>query len=239
LSLLANLLAGALSISPAAQAQADTPDEAARHFIEVLRKDPRAAEVIVRTRRPTGTYALYQWQEIADNLAAGRSEWAAEFHSGTMHRVETPQVRVVADCATMAGFVYDVSKGQSRADPAVGLGACGINLGRIPTLVEYIRKEPSKFGNLDMVHIVDSTDDRYYGISDQGVIITTEYVSRAEPGRCLQGSTLQLADNLPEQDIFTEASLSRSVVPERFREAPTSRAAVGYSGRTCRNPSQK
>jgi hypothetical protein len=200
--------------------------------------DKRAAEVFLRTRRVSTTYAVYQWNEVADNLHTGRSEWAAEFHSGKMHRVETPSVRVVADCSTLAGFMYDVAKKQVIADPSAGAYACGINLGAIPRVLEFVRQVRSVYGPLDVIHVIDDRDDRFYGVSAAGVIITTDYTSLKDDGHCLQGTTIALSDKLPQGDLFSEASLNETAVPEKYRTEPQLDIAPGNNGKVCRDPSR-
>ncbi len=200
--------------------------------------DKHAAEVLLRTRQVSITYAVYQWNEVADNSEAGRSEWAAEFHSGNMHRVETPLVRVVADCSTFSGFMYDVAKKQTTADRNAGVYACGVNLGRRPRLLEYVKHVSSKYGLLDVIHVVDDQDDRFYGISTAGVIITTEYTSLKNDGHCLQGVTVELTDKLPQSDLFSEASLAETAVAEKYRSTPKIDPAPGQNGKVCRNPSR-
>lgn len=200
--------------------------------------DKRGADVLLRTRHVSVTYVVYQWNEVADTSTVGRSEWAAEFHAGTMHRVETPTVRVVADCSTLAGFMYDVAKRQITADPAAGAYACGVNLDRTPRVVEFIKQAPSNYGVLDVVHVVDDRDDRFYGVTAAGVIITTDYASIENDGHCLHGITVALTAKLPQDDLFSEASLSETAVPEQYRTAPHLDPEPGYNGKICRNPSR-
>ena len=71
-----------------------------------------------RTKRTRATYALYSWNWIKGDGFEGGPQWSAEFHRGTLHRVETPRFRVVADCAAGTGAMIDVDSGRiERSHP--------------------------------------------------------------------------------------------------------------------------
>ena len=62
--------------------------------------DAGAAEVIDLTRTTSTTYSVYTWNRLTLPGAAPFEEWAAEFHDGHFHRVETPRDRIVAAAVT-------------------------------------------------------------------------------------------------------------------------------------------
>ncbi len=57
---------------------------------EVAIDEPEAA-LIARTRDTRATYSLISWSRIQRPGDSVVEEWAAEFHAGTRHRVETPR----------------------------------------------------------------------------------------------------------------------------------------------------
>ena len=194
--------------------------------------------MLLRTRNASGTYALYHWNEVAYTATSGRSEWSAEFHSGTHHRVETPLVRIVADCSSLSGFVYDVEKQVTTAEKAVGVAACGINLGRLPLELTYVRDQTTAYGRVDVIRLLDESDERFYAVDETGTLIASEYWSRDQRRPCLQATTSALLRTLPDGDIFSEKSLARSVVPEEYKKMPSELASPQLSGKICQNPSR-
>ena len=55
--------------------------------------------IIARSKLTRATYAVYAWNKMQHPEQPAVEEWSAEFNSGSLHRVETPRDRVIADCA--------------------------------------------------------------------------------------------------------------------------------------------
>jgi hypothetical protein len=102
--------------------------------------------------------------------------------------------------------------------PAIANAACGIQSNSRVIEMEWLEQMDSRFGPVDRIRIVDPADDRLYAVNAQGVLVASEQFPRTASGRyCVQTRVIAVDNHLPEEDIFSAASLSRSVVPSRFR----------------------
>jgi hypothetical protein len=184
----------------------------------------RAAEVLARTRTTTKTYALYLWNRVTPPGTAPREEWSAEFHSGNLHRVETPKVRLVADCKAGTGFAFDLTTGETVEGEAVAKTGCGVDANTPLLSAEWKGKVATRFGPAERVRLVDSENIRRYDISPEGILLSSVY-TRNGPGEpvLIVSQAVALEAALPAEAIFDRASLSRSVVPDRFKRAPAAR----------------
>jgi hypothetical protein len=181
--------------------------------------DERALAVLERTKTTRATYALYGWNWIQDRDGSLREGWSAEFNSGTRHRVETPEVRVVADCDTQTGTALNVTTGERFSGRQVAQAACGISTARPIFEVTWLGAGPSRFGPVDRLHIADEADERFYVVDPDGILVGAEIYGVTEPW-CLRMEALAVERRLPEGDIFSEQSLDRSVVPRRYTFTP-------------------
>jgi hypothetical protein len=207
-----SVLALALSVSsPAAPAPAPAAGEA----------NAKVLEVLTRTKTTTKTYALYLWNRITPPGGAPIEEWSAEFHSGDLHRVETPHDRLVANCRTGAGFAYSMETGRSSEGAWIARTACGIDTNRPFLSAEWQGRVQTPSGEADRVTIVTAELVRRYDISPDGVILATRFADNA-PGEAVRLVNWAVAVEaaLPAPDIFDRASLARSVVPERYKQPP-------------------
>jgi hypothetical protein len=93
--------------------------------------DTEVAGIIALTRETQSTYAAYFWNKITREGEEPIGEWSAEFHSGHMHRVETPRERIIADCKTMTGTYLSVETGERIRGTKVANAACGINTNQL------------------------------------------------------------------------------------------------------------
>ena len=181
--------------------------------------DPRA--VVERTRTTESTYALYAWNWVRDPDGSRRREWSAEFHSGTRHRVETPAVRIVADCAAHTGTALDVTSGESIEGPSVAAAACGISAHAPVRSLEWLGRRDSRFGPVDLLRLVDPENERTYAVSAEGILVAAEiFASDPQAAHCVQNEAVAVERTLPEGDFFSVESLARSVVADRYREPP-------------------
>lgn len=190
------------------------------------RPDPRAQAAIERSRETASVYALYGWNWVRDEDGGARQDWSAEFHRGRLHRVETPEVRVVADCAGRTGIAIDLRTGETSSGADVAAAACGVSAHQDVLAAKWVGRRESRFGAVDMIELADSRDKRTYAIDDRGVLVAAE-IFPSDGGRlyCVQNEAVAVESRLPEDDIFTEDSLSRSVVAERYRSAPATPSA--------------
>lgn len=179
--------------------------------------DPKAQEVVERTHRTTATFSLYSWNDVPDEGSI-KDGWSAEFHKGHLHRMEAPQVRMVADCARMTGTRLIVSTGELLSDPSVAKAACGINTNFEIDSVEWLGRHTSAFGVVDRVRVVAADATRTYDVLESGALATATYEDPV--GRPLvKNWAVAVLDNAPD-DIFTKESLARSAVPLEFQKEP-------------------
>jgi hypothetical protein len=183
--------------------------------------DPEAAKIISLTRETKGTYALYVWNKVTPKDAEPFEEWSAEFHSGDLHRVELPRIRIVADCAAMIGTKLDVETGERFTDTSVAKAACGINANPEMLSARKLGVKSTPFGKATTVQIVDSRERREYDVSEDGVLLRTIILDNDKGRhRWVVAEATHVSRTLPEGDIFSDQSLDRSVVAAEFREQP-------------------
>jgi len=180
----------------------------------------KVKEVVDRTKTTRATYAVYTWNELSRDGATVQ-EWAAEFHSGDKHRVETPRDRLVADCKAQTGSGLTPATGDTIDGPAVARAACGINTNKTFLAVEWKGQVETPFGMADRVRLVDKDDIRTYDVSPSGVIVHATY-ARNTPDAPVEliSEAVGVLPDLPAPDMFDKASLARSYVPDRFKAAP-------------------
>jgi hypothetical protein len=197
--------------------------------------DPRAQAAFDRTKRTESTYALYAWNWVKGPGFPTGPHWSAEFHRGHLHRVETPHVRVVADCAAGTGTTLDVATGRSETGPAAARGACGINSNFPVRDLEYLGRRDSRFGGLDLLRILDPADERLYAVDDNGVLVASEIFPRDPAARyCVQQEPLAVEKVLPAEDMFSAQSLQRSFAASRFEAVPGSPVGdLWFGNRRC------
>ena len=182
----------------------------------------RVLEVLERTKVTRSTYALYVWTRITEPGQEPREEWGAEFHFGDLHRVETPDNRVVANCSAGTGTARSLDSGETFDGPGLARVACGINTNRVFQSAEYRGVVQTRFGPADRVRLIDDELVREYDVSRDGVLLRTVFALN-QPGEpaILVSDAVEVARELPNQDMFDRESLAQSYVPESFQRAPT------------------
>jgi hypothetical protein len=176
--------------------------------------------IIARSKLTRATYAVYFWDRIP-HPDQPVEEWSAEFNSGSLHRVETSRDRVIADCAVHKGMHLSLSDGNIVSGPQVAAEACGINTNREFLAEESLGRIKTHFGGADRVRVTDSENIRTYDISDEGIILHTVYETNdARHLKVLDIEAVEVSRSLPSPDMFDEASLKASFVPEAFKVAP-------------------
>ena len=184
--------------------------------------DQRAQEVIERSRKTTATYSLYMWNKVDRPNEGPGEEWSAEFHKGTLHRVETKDVRVVADCAAVMGTYIDVNTGETSTNAQAARVACGISAATPIRSAEWIARVKSRFGPVDRIRVTDDKNIRTYDVTDDGALVGGMIADLDGTVR-LEGIAAGLLSTLPEEDMFSKESLQRSVVPDQYRHRPARR----------------
>ena len=208
-----NFSLAVLALSSATCAQEGAPSPGAI--------DPRAQAAIDRSRTTEATYSLYAWNWARYPDGTPHRGWSAEFNRGRMHRVETPEIRVVADCAAGTGTMLNVRSGEQTSGSRVANAACGVHANAVVLTAEWLGRRNGRFGSVDMIKLIDEGEERSYAIDEQGVLMATEIFPRgADPGYCVQNEAFAVERTVPAGDIFSPESLNRSVVADRFRAAP-------------------
>jgi hypothetical protein len=173
----------------------------------------KLSDAVERTRSTTATYSLYVQTRITPPSRDPINEWAAEFHRGNLHRVETPRDRVVADCARLTGSHLNLMTGVITRGSSEAKSACGINAN--PDLVsgKWLGVEQSRFGPVDRLELTDSEHVRGYDVASNGALVASTIADLDGTMRLRTWATA-LLPTLPEQDIFSEASLARQVASD-------------------------
>ena len=177
--------------------------------------------IIARSKLTRATYAAYFWDKMQHPEQPAVEKWSAEFNSGSLHRVETSRDRVIADCAVHKGMHLSLSDGNIVSGPQVAAEACGINTNRQFLAEESLGRIKTHFGEADRVRVTDSENIRTYDISDEGIILRTVYETNdARHLKVLDIEAIEVSRSLPGSDVFDQASLKASFVPEVFKVAP-------------------
>lgn len=181
----------------------------------------QAMAVIKRSKTTKATYSVYTWNIIRLKGAEPVEEWAAEFNSGNLHRVETPRDRVVADCARMDAAHRSLIDGTVKTGRTVANTACGIAYDDAIRQVLWLGTFPSPWGEVDRVRLVGAGLIRSYDVTKAGVIVASTFANEDKPGQAvLEMRTVALEKRLPAGKVFNRASLAKSVVPVKFTWPP-------------------
>ena len=132
---------------------------------------------IERTKTTRATYAAYAWGVSRSETGEHGDGWSAEIHSGDWHRMEASHTRVIANCRTHVGWVYDVASGKISDSPNAWLGACGVYSPPDIRAVESIESVASPWGRLDLLKVSDPRFTRFYAISEEGVIVRSNWIA--------------------------------------------------------------
>jgi hypothetical protein len=187
-----------------------------------------ADAVIARTKHPAHDYSLFQWTNVTTGDGRLYSFWAAEFHQGSLHRVETPMDRIVADCAAMTGTHYSEVTGETTTGRAAAETACGIDMTGAEG-AEYLGRRESDYGILDAIEIARDGQRRTYWISPEGVIIRSQFARAGEATSwVLRNWAIRLELASPNAEMFTASSLTKTYVPAALQVETEPEYAVGF-----------
>ncbi len=172
--------------------------------------------VIERTRTTKANYALYMWNEFSPARGDQMGEWSAEFHSGDLHRVETPAARIIANCRTMTGTIFYIETKKTQSGEKVAKSACGIDANEAVLRAVRVPAIETPFGRSDGVALFTQDMVRTYHVAQDGILLAISYKPYFG-GRALTNWAVQVDRSVPDPAMFTEKSLKRSFVPRRYK----------------------
>lgn len=177
--------------------------------------DPKAEEVIARTRASQSTYTIYWRVRSAGKASEPYYAWGATLRRGSLLRVEDTRWRVIADCAAGTGTSYYHSIG--RNDYTVGRKVaaqyCGIDADRKTRSTQWLRQKVSNFGLVDEVRVVDEDGTFDYLVTAAGEVVGVTAIYRGSTDAVVV-EPMSFEHTLPTGDLFSRMSLARSVVPK-------------------------
>lgn len=188
---------------------------------QAFQMDARAQAVIDRSKGTRETYALYDWETVSRPGQPVAQHWSAEFNEGALHRVETPEVRAVANCETGAGSSLLVALDRRDSAPDMARTACGISTKTALVDQKWLGEVDTPFGRADRIQLTDAQLIRTYDVTKQGVIVRSEFHLRG-PGEpeVLSSRAVAVLPELPAGGLFDDASLEQSFVPDAYKAAP-------------------
>jgi hypothetical protein len=178
-----------------------------------------ARALIALTRETRATYTVVGSTLIYLPDGTQVREWAAEFHDGIHHRVETPRDRAIADCDAMTGVHLNVTTVEVTEEPGVALAACGVQAHSKILSARLGGTRQTRFGPAMHLVIVDETDIRTYDVAPDGALLNATITGR-DGTRKLVMRAVHYAADVPA-GIFTASSLGRSAVPANLRGSGT------------------
>jgi hypothetical protein len=175
--------------------------------------------VLALTRTTKATYSVCTWNVVTPTQEVHIEEWAAEFHKGVLHRVETPRDRIVANCATGKALYLSLITGEVSTSPSLAGVACGINANRVFTAKHMIARETrGAYGPVTRIELDDALNRRTYDVLDDGAIVAATTRDNDDTGvERVTSKTLSYSRSVPAEDLFSPESLKRSAVPETCR----------------------
>lgn len=177
------------------------------------------AEIIGRTRQMQGTYSVYMWNEVTPMDKAPFAEWSAEFHSGNLHRVENPNIRIIANCKTMSGTFIELQTQKRIEGPQVAKMACGINANPKIRSARKIGAKRTAFGKVTVIELTDASERRTYDVTDDGILLGSTIGELGRGGHVwVVNKAIHVSRDIPASDIFSVESLEHSFVAQQFRQ---------------------
>ena len=197
--------------------------------------DDGAKAVLERTRSSTTTYASYEWMTVRDEEGANLDGWAAEFHRGDWHRIETQWRHALTNCRTGDAYIYEVSSGTLRQFDDKQNATCGVtSAGGIESVERLPSVSIKPYGRLDFIRVTDARRIRNYQVDSRGLLVRADWFQRdGSRFPCLIQEPVAILRVLPAQDIFSVKSIAKAVTPERYRQNPMPATAKGPSGKSC------
>jgi hypothetical protein len=169
--------------------------------------------VIERSHAPTVDHSLVTTTR-ATVYGATSLHRTAEFHRGSMHRVETAESRVIANCATGERIVYHIVEDRIERSRREDGGACGIGNPEPVLSSRMLPRVTGPWGPADVIELTGADFVRRYAVTEGGVLVSTDYVPRrADVGLAIDTVSVQVRWATPDAAMFEESSLRRAFAP--------------------------
>jgi hypothetical protein len=175
-------------------------------------QEPIAAPVravIERSHTPTVDHSLVTTIR-ATVYGVTSQHMTAEFHRGSMQRVETAESRVIANCATGDRIVYYMLDDRIERSRRAG-GACGIGNPEAVISSRMLPRVTGPWGPADVIELTGPDFVRRYAVTEGGILLSTDYVPRrADVGLEMETLRAQVTWGTPDAAMFEESSLRRA-----------------------------
>lgn len=180
--------------------------------------DPKAEEVIARTRASTATYTIYWRVSVMGAPSSPYHAWGATIRQGALLRVEDLQSRAVADCSkgTATQYSDSIGRGNFAYGKKIAERYCGIDADRRIVSTRWLAKKDGRFGSVDEVEIVDEDGTYVYQVTEDGVVVGIETTSRDRDVRVVT-EAMSFERSVAAGDLFSRRSLSSSRVPKQVQ----------------------
>ena len=118
----------------------------------------------------------------------------------------------------MTATLLSLAEGTKSTEPNIAKAACGIAAVEPFEVSEWLGRHETRFGQADRVRVTVSNSVRTYDVLDNGALVVATYMDHDGVVQ-LENRAVALLDTA-QADIFSEASLERSAVPEQYKAAP-------------------
>lgn len=180
--------------------------------------DPKAEEVIARSRATDATYTIYWRVSVVGGASGSYHAWGATFRQGALLRVEDMRSRAVADCSTGTVTQYGLSIG--RDDYSYGTKVakryCGIDADRKVISTRWLGRKDGNFGPVDEIQVVDKDGTSLYQVTESGVVVRVHTTSR-ESDVTVAVEPISFEFSVPNGDLFSRKSLGTSRVSKQLQ----------------------
>ena len=121
----------------------------------------------------------------------------------------------------MTGSALSIPTGRIQTGPEVAATACGINANINIDSARCLYRDIPHFGPADVVSLSGGGLIRTYSVDRSGVILRSTF-QNDQPGAPIVLSTIStdLTSTVPAADMFSNDSLARSYVPEKYKTGP-------------------
>jgi hypothetical protein len=175
------------------------------------RIDQRAAQIINATRATRANFVVISNVSIDFENIAPQKFAGGEFHSGTQHRVEDANNRVVADCSKLDGHQLWLPSMTRNSSTEIATGACGIGPFSEEASIRYMGKIAYRFAKADRIQIKDNGVVRTYDVLSNGAIVRNIWREQAGSKKTIYKSEVEsYCDRAMPPSAFIETSLDVS-----------------------------
>ena len=182
---------------------------------------PEVRVVFERSRAPAADFSMIHTGRAIVH-GANSIDVSAEFHRGSMHRVETAQQRVIANCRTGERIVYDVRADRIERSVRRDGGACGIGNPEAVLSSRLLPPVTGPWGRADMIELTGPDFVRRYAVTDDGILVAGDYIPRRpDVGLTIETVSAEVTRATPDAAMFEEGSLRRAFGPTRGGETPS------------------